>query len=106
MAALTLAVLLAGAPEKHHLRAVEGKQCQLRAASEVAKEQQRLGTHALDVWVAYALEAKLLPAPCLPKKPFGPRPKQACEACGCPETWYFCARSAENLSKFGYSVVE
>lgn len=90
---------------KHWVLWREGKQCQLRAKKEVAKEQERLGVPA-EVWATYSLDPTLVPRECVPKKPFGPPPRQVCAACGCPETWYFCAASTADLSKFGYVRVE
>lgn len=107
MIPLVLLLLSADPPSaKFYLRAVEGKQCQLRAAKEVAKEKERLGAKALDVWVAYDLAPALLPPPCVPKKPFGPPPKAVCQACGCPQTWYFCAQSTNDLKPLGYTALE
>ncbi len=112
-----LALLLSAEPaacdagpcvERHYLLPREGKQCGLRALSAVAAEKERVGPAALDAWVSYALDPKLLPAACVPKnvKPFVK--KQACAECGCPQTWFFCIRSAGDpavLRKLGYVAV-
>ena len=105
---LVLLLLLAADPPsaKFFLRAVEGQQCSLRAAKEIAKEKERLGSKALDVWVSWDLDPSRLPAACVPKKPFGPPRKEVCQACGCPQTWYFCAQSAQDLKSLGYTRVE
>ena len=71
---ITLLALLLGAepdggarPERHYLLPREGKQCGLRALSAVAAEKERVGPAALDAWVSYALDPKLIPAACVPK---------------------------------------
>lgn len=93
-------------PVKHWVLWREGKQCQLRAKTEVEKEKQRLAPAVAEVWATYSLDPSLVPAACVPKKRFGPKPMQVCQACGCPETWYFCAASASDLSSLGYTRVE
>ena len=82
-------------PVKHWVLWREGKQCQLRAKKEVEKEKQRLALAVAEVWATYSLDPSQVPAACVPKKRFGPQPVQVCQACGCPETWYFCAASAD-----------
>ena len=109
MIALVLMLLTAdGGPSapKHWILWREGKQCQLRAAAEVKKEKERLAPATAEVWASYGLDPTLLPAACVPKKPFGPKPRAVCQACGCHETWYFCAASTDDLKKLGYTPVE
>lgn len=94
--------------EQHYLTTRQGKQCSLRAASAITAEKTRLDGAAVDVWVSYALD--LLPAACIPKDPakYVKPPVPVCQACGCPETWFFCARSSADpaaLKKLGYTVV-
>jgi hypothetical protein len=112
LALLALLLTADPLPERHYLQTREGKQCSLRAATAIAVERERLGPAALDVYVSYALKSELLPAACIPKdlsRFVKKKQLPVCEACGCPETWFYCLRSAaapKELRKLGYTPVD
>ncbi len=102
----------------------DGAQCRLqRDAARVAEEERRrLAAHGLDVRdvrVAFMLRDDVLPKRCLPKDAeafFAAHPRAreglvkatgaVCEACGCPEPWFFCAEAAappEAMKRAGYA---
>jgi|GEM_PF-3178738 len=104
---LLVALLLSGAPERHYLKVVDGKQCQLRAAKAIAAEKERVGDAAIEVFVSYDLAPERLPSACIPGKPLPPQ-KAVCQACGCPQPFYYCVRSTAApaaMAKLGYAPV-
>jgi hypothetical protein len=110
----------------YYLRAADGRQCTLPsgASGPIADETARLrqaGISVESLAVSFAVGAEWLPLGCLPKDVDGFWKKHpearagvkqsggiVCEACGCPETWFYCVAStskAELLSKAGYAKV-
>jgi hypothetical protein len=109
-----------------YLRAADGRQCILPkgARGPIEDESARLrqaGVMIEELAVAAALVPEWLPARCLPKDIAGFWRKHpgaradvkksggmVCEACGCPETWFYCVASQSKpalLKQAGYAPV-
>lgn len=119
-----------GSPDpesSYFLLARDGQQCVLQDEGERIAAAERDRLEAIDIeitgsWVAFLLREDVLPKGCVPDDPdqfFSDHPLAAsgvkssggavCEACGCPETWFFCVASQSDsdlLEGQGYALVE
>lgn len=89
-----------------YISARTGAQCTLQPGAEAALEHGRIAALApSEVWVSSVLAPDRIPEECIPHDPafYATRPwaysglapgTMACAACGCPETWHYCMRSA------------
>src|SRR5262245_19203384 len=115
----------APADSRYYLAARDGRQCQLQTnvQEETARELTRFKmeqqyVHTDGIWISWMLRSDHLPEGCVPsdaeaffdKFPWAsavtaPR-SHRCEACGCPETWFYCVLSdspPEELKALGYA---